>query len=151
MDGGDMSTPAQAVRRILEDLRRQTDKLDDSDGSIWFVFGILSDRHAKGDTDFTADLAALALHIAETLAATCRDVQIDIVASDGKLQDINAVQRGGAVEFVLNWVWQCLHDPDVDNIVFKYAGALRDFGEGARAERLYRELEAYRTHMDAER
>jgi hypothetical protein len=113
--------------------------------------GVLADRNAKGHTDFTADLAALALHIADTLAATCRDVRVDVVASDGNLQDINAVQRGGAVELVLNWVWQCLHDPDADNIVFKYAGALRDFGEDARAERLYGELEAYRRHMDAER
>lgn len=146
-----MSTPEQAIRRVLDDLRRQTDKLDGSDGSIWFVLGILSSRNAKGHTDFTIDLAALALYIADTLAATCRDVEVDIVASDGNLQDINAVQRGGAVEFVLNWVWQCLHDPDADNVVFKYAGALRDFGEGARAERLYGELEAYRTHMDADR
>jgi hypothetical protein len=146
-----MSTPEQSIRNVLDDLRRQTDQLDGSDDSIWFVFGILSDRNAKGQTDFTADLAALALHIADTLAATCRDVQVDVVASNGGLQDINAVQRGGAVELVLNWVWQCLHDPDADNIVFKYAGALRDFGEDARAERLYGELEAYRSHVEAER
>jgi hypothetical protein len=146
-----MSTPEQSIRNVLDDLRRQTDKLDGTDASIWFVFGVLADRNAKGHTDFTADLAALALHIADTLAATCQDVRVDVVASDGNLQDINAVQRGGAVELVLNWVWQCLHDPDADNIVFKYAGALRDFGEDARAERLYGELEAYRRHMDAER
>ena len=146
-----MSTPEQVIRRVLDDLRRQTDSLDGTDGSIWFVFGILSDRHAKGHTDFTTDLAALALYIADTLAATCRDVEVAVVASEGSLHDINAVQHGGSVELVLNWVWQCLHDPDADNIVFKYAGALRDFGETARAERLNGDLAAYRAHIDAER
>lgn len=145
-----MSRPEQAIRRVLDDLRRQTDDLDGSDGSIWFVFGILSDRNVKGQTDFTTDVAALALYIADTLATTCRAVQVDVVASGDTLQDINAVQRDGAVEFVLNWVWQCLQDPDADNIVFKYAGALRDFGENERAQRLHGELAAYRRHMDAE-
>ena len=146
-----MGTPEQAVRRVLDDLRHQTDGLDGADDSIWFVLGILADRNAKGHTDFTADLAALALYIADMLAATCRDVHVDVVASGEGLQDINAVQRDGSVEFVLNWIWKCLHDPDADNIVFKYAGALRGFGEVTRAERLYGELEAYRTHMDANR
>jgi hypothetical protein len=146
-----MSAPEQAIRRELDELRRQTDKLDGTDRSMWFVLGILSDRHAKGHTTFTTDLAALALYIADTLAATCRDVEVKIVASDGRLQDINAAQRDGAVEFVLNWVWQCLHDPDEDNIVFKYAGALRDFGETARAQRMSDDLKAYHEHMNAER
>ena len=143
--------PEQVIRRTLDELRRQTDKLDGTDGSIWFVLGILSDRHAKGHTDFTTDLAALVLSIADTLAATCRDVEVAVVASDGRLHDINAVQREGAVQLVLNWVWQCLHDPDADNIVFKYAGALRDFGETARAEHLYHELDEYRAYKDAQR
>jgi hypothetical protein len=141
----------QVLRRTLDELRGQTDELDGTDGSIWFVLGLLSDRHAKGHTDFTTNLAALTLYIADTLAATCRDVEVAVEASDGRLHDVNAVQREGAVQLVLNWVWQGLHDPDADNIVVKYAGALRDFGETIRAERLYHELDDHREHREAQR
>jgi hypothetical protein len=141
--------PEQVIHRVLDHMRSQTGKLDGTDASIWFVFGMLSNQHAQGRTDLTTDMAALALHTADTLAATCRDVEVDVVASEASVHDINAVQQGGPVQLVLNWVWQCLQDPETEHIVFKYAGALRDFGESARADRLYRDLEEYRAHMDA--
>jgi hypothetical protein len=141
--------PEQVIRRVLDHMCSQTGKLDGTDGSLWFVFGTLSNQHKQGQTDLTTDMAALALYVADTLAGTCRDVKVDVVTSEGSVLDINAVQEGGPVQLVLNWVWQCLQEPETEHIVFKYAGALRDFGESARADRLYQDLEEYRAHVDA--
>jgi hypothetical protein len=39
--------------------------------------------------------------------------------------------------FTLNWINNCVGDPEADNLMFKYAGALRDFGELERARNVY--------------
>ncbi|HEY0693415.1 MAG TPA: hypothetical protein VGD71_30790 [Kribbella sp.] len=35
------------------------------------------------------------------------------------------------------WINNCVGDPEADNLIFKYAGALRDFGELERARNVY--------------
>jgi hypothetical protein len=63
---------------------------------------------------------------------------------DGRhVAEVSAVSDQGRRQFVLSWVQKCVEDPNADNIVFKYAGALRDFGQHDRAARLYEQLREY--------
>ncbi|WP_208884104.1 hypothetical protein [Streptomyces armeniacus] len=48
------------------------------------------------------------------------------------------------MQFTLSWVQNCVDDPRADNIGFKFAGTLKDFGEEARAADLYRALDEAR-------
>lgn len=107
---------------------------DPEDHGIWFIRGALGSV-ARGGNVEPAERSVMAfsfaVHIAETLAATCPGVQVVVEHRDGAVQEVMAV--GAAVQNVLSWVLQCLDDPVADDVVFKYAGALRDFGQAERS------------------
>jgi hypothetical protein len=59
---------------------------------------------------------------------------------------VTAVNASGVTQFTLSWVSSCLEDPQADNVVFKFAGALKDFGEDQRAATLYADLQQYESY-----
>jgi hypothetical protein len=77
------------------------------------------------------------------LANTCSDVRCVIEGEGMGLREVLAIREGKSVQCTLSWVQSCVNDPRIDNIGFKYAGALRDFGEQERATRIYEELKLY--------
>lgn len=81
-----------------------------------------------------------ALYLAELLADACQDVQRVIDGVDTTLREVLAVREDGPMQFTLSWVQKCLDDPHTDNIGFKFAGALKDFGENDRAAQMYEQL-----------
>jgi hypothetical protein len=138
--------PEVEAHRFLDWARGQGAPLDGSDASVWFVQGILISM--AGDADEEPGLRAVkslayAKYLADSLAGSCRDVRT-VVARDGLVvRDVLAVRDGGPVQYPLSWVRGCLSDPDADNVVFKYAGALADFGERERAAVLHDQLREY--------
>jgi hypothetical protein len=136
------------VHRYLDWSREQTDALDGSDESIWFLQGVL--QSMSRDPDERASLRALkcaayAVYVAELLERTCDGVRMVVDAEGMTAREVLAVGRARLP--VLSWVLQCVDDPDADNIVFKYAGGLRDLGEHDRARTVYGQLEEYQQAM----
>jgi len=128
------------AHRLLDWDRSQGAGLDGTDDSIWFVQGMLASMSEDADEE-PAERAlrcfAYSVYVAELLAATCADVRVVVDGEGWRVEEVRAVQsNGGPAQFVLSWVTACVADPDADDILFKYAGALRDFGESARAQAL---------------
>jgi hypothetical protein len=125
----------------------QLDNTDRTDQDIWFIQGALQSASGNQEDDpreHAIMCFAFAVHIAETLEATCQDVRMLVEHDGGAVREVMAV--GSAVQNVLSWVVRCLDDPVADNIVFKYAGALRDFQELDRASTIYGYLEEIEAH-----
>lgn len=140
------------VHRYLDWAREQTDRLDGTDGSVWFLQGVL--QSMSRDTDEPAPLRALkcvsyAVYLAELLERTCDGVRVVVDAEGTTAREVLAVGRAQLP--TLSWVMQCVEDPEADNIVFKYAGGLRDLGEHERARVLSGQLEEYRQAVADER
>jgi hypothetical protein len=134
------------AHRFLDWAREQGAGLDGTDESIWFVQGILESMAEDADEEPSlraVKFLAYSVYLAEMLADTCSDVRCAIESEGMGLRDVLAVHEGGSVQFTLSWVQSCVNDPRADNIGFKYAGALRDFGEQERASRIYQQLEQY--------
>jgi len=124
-------------------MRSRTDGFDGTDGSLWFVQGALAsmanDPRRRAGAGLTARFA-YALYVAELLESSCPGVHVEVEAADARMAEVSAVSDHGRREFVFSWVERCVEDPNADNIVFKYAGALRDFDQPARAARLDEQL-----------
>lgn len=93
------------------------------------------------DTEEAPSLRAVKLlgysvYLAELLARTCPGVRCVIDGEGMRLDDVRAVDDAGVVQFTLNWIYNCLDDPDGDDLGFKFICALRDFGELERARHL---------------
>ena len=139
------------AHRFLDWASGQTEALDGTDASLWFVQGVV--QSMARDTDESPSYRALktvayAVYIAELLASTCEGVRVAIDADGMTAHEVTAVGR--AHLYVLSWVRSCLEDPEADNLVFKYAGALRDLGEHDRAAVLHGQLEEYRQYLASE-
>lgn len=131
------------AHRFLGWARSQGAGLDGTDASVWFVQGALAAM--AGDTQEAPSLRAVkvlaySVYLAELLTGTCSGVRCVVEGEGMHLSDVAAVRDDGVTEFTLTWVQRCLEDPDSDNVVFKYCGALRDFGERERAAVLQRQL-----------
>ncbi len=127
--------PLATAHKMLDEMRAEGAGLDGTDESLWFIQGVVSAmaRDPSGSDRFQ-ERFAYAVYVAELLASTCDGVRVEVDA------DVRAVREGGATQLVRAWVEQCFRDPNADNIVFKYAGALRDYGEDGRAARLDQQL-----------
>jgi hypothetical protein len=141
------SDPAQGwldeAHRYLDWARERGANLDGRDDSIWFVYGVLLSMIEEPDeptSERAIKCLSFAVYVAEMLAATVHGVQVVVDGDEAAVREVMAV--GSATQHVLSWVTACLADPEADNIVFKYAGALKDLGETERAQTLYTELES---------
>lgn len=134
------------AHRFLDWAREQGAGLDGSDESVWFVQGVLESMAEDPDEEpslHAVKCLAYSVYLAEMLADTCSGVRCVIEGEGMGLRDVRAVREGGSVQCTLSWVQSCVSDPRADNIGFKYAGALRDFGEQERAARVYEQLKLY--------
>jgi hypothetical protein len=133
---------ARARHTVDEMTKLSGGALDGTDESLWFVYGALlnDDRPRPG-----ADLLAYAVYIADLLASAADGVEVRVEADGNRVQDVVAI-RGQRIQFVLSWVLKCVEDPDGDHIVFKYACALRDFGQPERAKVLDEQLKLFTIH-----
>ncbi len=131
--------------RYLEWERAEGAELDGTDDSIWFLQGILQSMHQMGEEGPLADVKRLAyaVYVARLYERTCPGVRMYVTDNGEAVDGVLARGPNSVIQFTLNWVTECIEDPDADNIVFKYACGLRDFGEVARATDLLRALEAY--------
>ncbi|WP_433332025.1 hypothetical protein [Spirillospora sp. CA-294931] len=137
------------AHRFLAWARERGARLDGTDESVWFVQGVLESMADDPDEDpsFRAvKCLGYSVYLAELLADTCTGVERVIDGEGMGLNEVLAVREGGAMQFTLTWVQRCLDDPKSDNIVFKYAGALRDFGEHERSKALNAELREATKH-----
>ncbi|MEC3917911.1 hypothetical protein [Nocardia sp. CDC160] len=135
------------AHRFLIWARENGADLDGTDESVFFVQGVVESMSTDGDEEPSlraVKLLAYSVYLAEVLAATCPGVTRVVKGEVMHLEDVYAVHENGTVEFTLNWIRSCLDDPEGDNVVFKYAGALRDFGERDRSRALTEMLEALR-------
>jgi hypothetical protein len=127
------------AHNFLDWARKAGAQLDGTDESVWFVYGAVISM--AEDAEEEASLRAVkclaySVYLAELLADTCHGVRCVVDGEGMHLRDVRAVNDDGTTQFTLNWVYTCLDDPDADNLVFKFAGALRDFGQRERAERI---------------
>ncbi|GAB3989868.1 hypothetical protein GCM10029978_116110 [Actinoallomurus acanthiterrae] len=139
------------AHRFLDWAREQGADLDGSDESVWFVQGVLESM--AHDTEEEPSLRAVkclaySVYLAELLADTCRDVRCVIDGEGMSLREVLAIREGGHIQFTLSWVQKCIDDPQADNVGFKFAGALRDFGEDERARNMYAQLKEYNEFSD---
>jgi len=142
----DQSDPLAVAHEVLAQMRTRTPELDGTDDSVWFVQGALSsmanDPRAQAGAG-SADRFAYAVYVAELLASSCEGVRVEVEAEAGRVAEVTALSDRGPRQYVLSWVQQCIEDPNTDNIVFKYSGALRVFNQPARAARLDEQLREY--------
>lgn len=139
------------AHRFLDWAREQGAQLDGGDESVWFVQGVLESMAADGDEEpreRAVKCLAYAVYLAELLAGSCRGVRCVVDGEGTELREVLAVRDDGSLQFTLSWVRKCLDDPKADNIGFKYAGALRDFGEEHRAAEMYEQLRQYLEYSD---
>jgi hypothetical protein len=131
-------------------MRRRADGLDGTDDSVWFVQGALASmaNRTRGPAGSEV-LMAYAIYVTEMLASTCEGVRVVVDVVEERVAEVCAVSDRGARQNVLSWVHKCVADPGADNIVFKYAGALRDFNERDRAARLDEQLREYAANYDS--
>ncbi|GAA2398564.1 hypothetical protein GCM10010191_01630 [Actinomadura vinacea] len=139
------------AHRFLAWAREQGAGLDGTDDSVWFVQGVLESMAEDTEEESSLRMVkclAYSVYLAELLADTCRDVRRVVEGEGMNLQEVLATREGEHTQFVLSWVLKCLDDPHADNVGFKFAGALSDFGENERAKAMYAELERYREFGD---
>jgi hypothetical protein len=130
------------TRTAVEELKRASaGALDGTDESLWFLYGALLDRDRKRPA---SDLLCYAVYLADLLASAADGVEVAIDAEGNQVREVTAT-RGTRVQCVLSWVLRCVDDPAADNIVFKYACALRDFGRAERARALDDQLALFAT------
>lgn len=135
------------AHRFLDWARGEGANLDGTDPSVFFVQGVVGSMAEDPDEEPSlraVKVLAYAVYLAELLAKTCSGVRCVIDGEGMRLDDVRAVSDTGVTQFTLNWIYNCLDDPDADNLGFKLAGALRDFGEQDRAHYLT-ELLDYRS------
>ncbi|OCF85539.1 hypothetical protein V7968_32070 [Nocardia vulneris] len=130
------------AQRFLEWVKGTTTELDSSDGSVFFIQAVL-ESVAKTPEDApirTVQSLAYAIYLADLLADRCRGVQLVVERNASHLRDVLAVRDGGPELSTLSWIESCLDDPRSGDIVFRYAGALRDFGAFDRAKAIFTRL-----------
>ncbi|WP_028799892.1 hypothetical protein [Streptomyces sp. 142MFCol3.1] len=133
------------AHRFLDWAREQGADLDGTDGSVWFVQGVLESMAEEADEEPSLRVVkclAYSVYLAEVLADTCRGVRSVVDGEGMNLRAVLAVREDGVAQFPLSWVQGCIDDPR-DNIGFKFAGALRDFGEDERASDMYAQVTEY--------
>jgi hypothetical protein len=124
------------ARSTVDEMRQASaGALDGTDQSVWFVYGALLGKGPRAGTD----LLAYAVYIADLLATAADSVEVSVEADGNRVREVTAT-RERRVQCVLTWVLSCVEDPEADNIVFKYACALRDFGQPERARVLDEQL-----------
>jgi hypothetical protein len=132
------------AHRFIDWAREQGAGLDGTDESVAFIYGVVESMAQEGDEapeQQAVKCLAYSVYLAELLADTCRGVRCVIDGEGMRLDDVRAVHENGVSQHTLNWIYNCLDDPEADNLIFKYAGALRDFGEVERARHVYSWLE----------
>lgn len=139
------------AHRFLNWAREQGADLDGTDASVWFVQGVLESM--AEDTEEEPSLRAVkclaySVYLAELLADTCRDVRRVIDGEGMHLREVLAIREDESMQFTLSWVQSCIKDPRVDNVCFKFAGALRDFGEDERARDMYAQAKKHNEFSD---
>ncbi|MEU1199609.1 hypothetical protein ABZ446_25745 [Streptomyces sp. NPDC005813] len=136
---------------FLDWAREQGADLDGSDGSVWFVQGVLESMAEEADEEPSlraVKCLAYSVYLAELLADTCRGVRRVVDGEGMSLRAVLAVREDGVAQFPLSWVRSCIDDPRADTIGFKLAGALRDFGEEERASDMYAQVTEYAEFKD---
>ncbi|GAA5020449.1 hypothetical protein [Streptomyces siamensis] len=134
------------AHRFLDWAREQGADLDGTDGSVWFVQGALESMAEETDEEPSLRVVkclAYSVYLAELLADTCRGVRRVVDGEGMTLRAVLAVREDGVAQFPLSWVRSCIDDPRADNIGFKFAGALRDFGEEERASDMHAQVTEY--------
>jgi hypothetical protein len=130
------------VRATIEEMAQASGgSLDGTDESIWFIYGALLDDSRERPAGM---VLAYAVYVADLLAGGIDSVEVAIEADGNHVREVTAT-RHQRVQGVLSWVLKCIDDPDADNIVFKYACALRDFGQAERAKVLDSQLALFST------
>jgi hypothetical protein len=128
------------AHQFVDWARAQGAGLDGTDESVVFVYGVVQSMAQDRDEEPTqraVKCLAYSVYLAELLADTCQGVRCVVDGEGMRLHDVYAVHESGVTQFTLNWINNCLGDPEADNLIFKYAGALRDFGELERARNVY--------------
>ncbi|WP_433574769.1 hypothetical protein [Nocardia brasiliensis] len=130
------------AQRFLEWVKGTTTELDASDGSVFFIQTALeSMAKTPGDDPMrTVQCLAYSIYVADLLADRCQGVRRVVEREGAHLSDVLAVRDDGSAHSTLSWIEGCLDDPRSDDIVFRYAGALRDFGAFDRARAIYTKL-----------
>lgn len=139
------------AHRFLDWAREQGADLDGTDESVWFVQGVLESMAEETDEEPSlraVKCLAYSVYLAELLANTCHGVRCVIDGEGMNLRAVLAIGEDKSAQFTLSWVQSCLNDPRVDNIGFKFAGALRDFGEDKRASDMYTRCKEYNEFRD---
>lgn len=139
------------AHQFLDWAKEQGADLDGTDESVWFVQGVLESMAKDPDEEpslRSLKCLAYSVYLAELLADTCDGVRCVIDGEGMNLRAVLAAREGGAVQFTLSWVVGCLEDPRVDNLGFKFSGALRDFGENDRASAMYAQWKQYDEFSD---
>jgi hypothetical protein len=125
------------VRGTVEEMKKASGgALDGTDESMWFVYGALLDDSRERAAGM---VLAYAVYVADLLATGIDGVEVAIEADGNRVQEVTAT-RQGRTQCALSWVLRSIDDPAADNIVFKYACALRDFGQPERAKVLDEQL-----------
>lgn len=142
------------AHRFLDWARENGAQLDGTDESVFFVQGVLQSMaeldEASADPGMTAiKCLGYSVYLAELLASACRDVRVTVDAEGTGLREVIAAQEGGAMAMVLSWVRTCVDDPEGDNVVFKYAVQLDQFGEPERARALHEKLREFTAYEDS--
>lgn len=141
------------AQRYLSWARTQGAELDHSDESILFVQGVLESMASNTDeppSHRATKSLAYGVYLAEVLARTCAGVQVVIDGENLTARDVLAVGDDGTTQFTLSWVRKCLDNPRDNTVVFKFIGALRDYGENTRATQLAAQLRDYEDFANAD-
>ncbi|KAA8881873.1 hypothetical protein F3087_40090 [Nocardia colli] len=127
---------------FLDSAKKTSTELDGSDYSVFFVQKALRSLAGNRQEEPVREVACLAyaLYLAELLTEKCAGAHRVIEGDPWRLRDILVVSPSGPTYFVLSWVSKCLDDPEADNVAFRYAEALRGFGEFGRALSVYAQL-----------
>ncbi|GAA5079979.1 hypothetical protein [Nocardia iowensis] len=129
--------------RFLDWAREHGARLDGTDNSVWFVQGVVESMSVDAEEESSlraVKCLAYSVYLAELLAATCSGVRCVVDGVGMHLREVFAVRDGAPIQLTLSWIQGGLVDPAANNIVFKFAGALRDFGEPQRAQALLEQL-----------
>ncbi|MFJ9371435.1 hypothetical protein ACIRRA_44540 [Nocardia sp. NPDC101769] len=82
-------------------------------------------------------LLGYSVYLADLLAQRCSGVRVVVEGEGMRMDDVLAVHEDGRIAFTLNWIYNCLDDPEADNLPYKYAGTLRTFDDHERAQKIY--------------
>ncbi|MFI6218568.1 hypothetical protein ACIBCD_41710 [Nocardia brasiliensis] len=130
------------AQRFLEWVKGTTTELDASDDSVFFVQAVLESvaKTPENAPIRTVQSIAYAIYLADLLSDRCRGVRLMVERNASHLRDVLAVRDGGPELSTLSWIESCLDDPRSGEIIFRYAGALRDFGEFNRSKSILNRL-----------